>query len=135
MSHGMRGRPFDRLLLEQLPRQKVMLAVRSCPIINDALREDAVAAALRDLVETVDGGCDAPRHHAGRMLARFRERCVAEDLIIAKGQGNCDTLDELADKRIVFLRMVKCPRVSQALGQPGRTFVARCNQVAQRTGG
>jgi uncharacterized protein with ATP-grasp and redox domains len=119
---------FDRLLLEQLPRQKVTLAVRGRPIINDALREDAVAAGLMDLVKTIDNGCDAPGTILDECLPLFREHFAAADLIIAKGQGNYETLDEFADKRIFFLLMVKCLRVSIALGQPEGTFVVYCNQ-------
>lgn len=118
---------FDRLLLEQLPRQKVTLAVRGRPIINDALREDAVAAGLADVVPLIDNGCDAPGTILEECSAVFREHFAAADLIIAKGQGNYETLDERTDKRIFFLLMVKCPRVSQALGQPEGTFVVHCN--------
>ena len=114
---------FDRLLLERLPRQKVTLAVRGRPIINDALREDAVAAGLEGLVEIIDNGCDAPGTILDDCSPAFRECFGATDLVIAKGQGNYETLDDVADKRIFFLLMVKCPRVSEALGQPEGTFV------------
>ncbi|HEX2970756.1 MAG TPA: ARMT1-like domain-containing protein [Tepidisphaeraceae bacterium] len=118
---------FDRLLVEQLPRQKVTLAVRGRPIINDALREDAAAAGLGDLVEVIDNGCDAPGTILDECSPIFREHFAAADLIIAKGQGNYETLDELTSKRIFFLLMVKCPRISQSLGQPEGTFVVHGN--------
>lgn len=119
---------FDRLLLEQLPRQKVTLVVRGRPIINDALREDAAAAGLVDLVPIIDNGSDAPGTILSECSAAFCEHFAAADMVIAKGQGNYETLDELTDKRIFFLLMVKCPRVSQALGQPEGTFVVHCNR-------
>ena len=42
---------FDRLLVEQLPLEKVTVAVRGKPIINDATMEDAEFAGLTELVE------------------------------------------------------------------------------------
>ncbi len=117
---------FDRLLIEQLPRQKVTLAVRGRPIINDALREDAVVAGLPGRVEIIDNGSDAPGTILEQCSPVFREHFAAADLIIAKGQGNYETLDEVDGKRIFFLLMVKCPRVSQALGHPQGTFVVHC---------
>jgi len=38
---------FDRLLIERMPRDRVTVAVRGLPVINDATLEDAKAAGLR----------------------------------------------------------------------------------------
>ena len=48
--------PFDRLLIERLPRHKVTVAVRGAPVINDATMEDAAAVGLTDLVRVIDNG-------------------------------------------------------------------------------
>jgi uncharacterized protein with ATP-grasp and redox domains len=41
---------FDRLLIENLPHEKITFVVKGGPIINDALKEDADFAGLTDLV-------------------------------------------------------------------------------------
>ena len=51
---------FDRLLIEQLTGARVTLAVRGMPVINDATREDALAAGLEEIAEIIDNGSDAP---------------------------------------------------------------------------
>jgi len=114
---------FDRLLIEQLPTERVTVAVRGGPILNDATMIDAETVGLCDLVEVIDNGSDA----SGTILAdcseSFRERFTTADLIIAKGQGNFETLsDEAAN--IYFLFKAKCPVIADHVGLPVGTHVA-----------
>jgi len=51
---------FDRLLIEQLPWEKVTVVVKGSPVINDATIEDAEFAGLTEMVEVIDNGSDAP---------------------------------------------------------------------------
>ncbi|MBN1973313.1 MAG: DUF89 family protein [Sedimentisphaerales bacterium] len=106
---------FDRLLIEQLPLEKVTVAVRGKPIINDATKEDAEFAGLTDLVEVIDNGSDAPGTILESCSEEFKQRFNEADLIIAKGQGNYETLSE-TDKNIFFILKAKCPVIAQELG-------------------
>jgi hypothetical protein len=113
---------FDRLLVEQLPLDRVTLVVRGAPVLNDATREDARAAGLEPLVEVIDNGSDAPGTLLSDCSAAFLRRYAAADLILAKGQGNFESLsDERRD--IFFLFRVKCPVVAERAGQPVGTQV------------
>ncbi len=118
---------FDRLLIENLPREKITVAVKGSPIINDALLADAEAVGLCEMVEVIDNGSDAP----GTMLATcsedFRKRFRSADLIIAKGQANYETLSDVeVDAEIFFLLLVKCPVIAQDAGwKVGDLVVAR----------
>ena len=52
---------FDKLLIEQLPRAaKLTYAVRSEPIINDVLLEDAHEAGIKKFAEIVESGSRLP---------------------------------------------------------------------------
>jgi uncharacterized protein with ATP-grasp and redox domains len=106
---------FDRLLIEQLPRQKVTYVVRGSPVINDATMADALVTGMTDLVEVIDNGSDAPGTILETCSPAFRRRFQAADLVIAKGQGNYETLSE-ADKRIFYLLKVKCPVIARDIG-------------------
>lgn len=108
---------FDRLLIEQLPTERVVLAVRGGPVLNDATREDAEAAGLCDLVEVIDNGSDAPGTILDTCSESFRRRFAEADLILAKGQGNFETLSE-EDANIRFLFKVKCPVIAAHAGLP-----------------
>ncbi len=106
---------FDRLLIEQLPLAKLTLAVRGSPVINDACGEDAEAAGLTDMVEVIDNGSDAPGTILQSCSEGFRLRFARADLIIAKGQGNYETLSD-ANKDIFFLLKAKCPVIADHIG-------------------
>ncbi len=106
---------FDRLLIEQLPYEKVTVVVKGSPVINDATMEDAETAGLTELVEVIDNGSDAPGTILETCSQTFRERFEDADLIIAKGQGNYETLSD-ADKNIFFILKAKCPVIAGNLG-------------------
>ncbi|MCK4412282.1 MAG: DUF89 family protein [Candidatus Eisenbacteria sp.] len=106
---------FDRLLIGELPRERVTLVVRGSPVINDATREDAQIAGLDALVPVIDNGSDAPGTILGTCSPAFRDRFAQSDLVIAKGQGNYETLSG-QDAPIVFLFKAKCPVIAQDVG-------------------
>ena len=106
---------FDALLAEQLPAGRVTFAVRGAPVLNDATLADAEVAGLGRFGEVVSNGSDAPGTLLSDCTPDFRARFAAADLIIAKGQGNYESLsDEPAD--IFFLFTVKCPVVAALTG-------------------
>ena len=108
---------FDRLLIEQMPTEKTTLAVRGAPILNDVLRADAEMVGLTDLVEVIDNGTDAPGTILELCSSDFRRRFETADLIISKGQGNFETLNE-SDRDIFFLLRPKCTVLARHLDMP-----------------
>jgi uncharacterized protein with ATP-grasp and redox domains len=120
---------FDRLLIEALPMDKVTVAVRGSPILNDALCKDAILAGITELVPVIDNGSAAPGTVLSDCSAEFRAHFKRADLIIAKGQGNYETLSE-ARAPIFFLFTVKCPLVAAQIGEPTGTLIAKRTSVA-----
>lgn len=108
---------FDRLLLEQLPQGKVTAVVRGRPIINDVTMADAHTAGLTNIVRVIDNGSGAPGTIIDDCSDEFQKEFEKADLIIAKGQGNFETLN-MIKKNIFFLLKVKCPVVAQNIGLP-----------------
>ncbi len=121
---------FDRLLIELLPRHKVTVAVKGAPVINDATLEDAEAAGLPQLVQVIDNGSDAPGTILGDCSEAFRRRFAEADLIIAKGQGNYETLRE-SPGRIYFMLRVKCPVIARDIGCPMGRMVLHSSKGSQ----
>jgi len=113
---------FDRLLIEQLPTDRVTVAVRGGAVVNDATRADAAVAGLCDLVEVIDNGSDAPGTILSDCSREFRKRFESADLVIAKGQGNYESLSG-EDADIFFLFKVKCSVISAHVGLPVGTHV------------
>jgi hypothetical protein len=108
---------FDRLLIEQLPRGKVTLAVRGGPVINDATLDDARQAGLMKVCRVIDNGSDAPGTILGDCSPGFRREFSRAGLVISKGQGNYETLSRSA-RDIIFLFQAKCPVVAEKVGRP-----------------
>jgi uncharacterized protein with ATP-grasp and redox domains len=106
---------LDRLLVEQLPTGKVTFVVRGAPIINDATLEDAIVSGITEIVEVVDNGTDMPGTILESCSEPFRKLFEQADIIIAKGQGNYETLSNTS-KHIFFLLKAKCPVIAKDIG-------------------
>ncbi len=103
---------FDRLLIEQLPYDKVTYAVRGYPVINDVTMDDAVATGITKLVTVIDNGSDAPGTILDECSDKFKRVFHDADMIISKGQGNYESLSD-SNKNIFFIFKVKCRVVAE----------------------
>jgi uncharacterized protein with ATP-grasp and redox domains len=108
---------FDRLLIEQLLAGHVTVAVRGGPVLNDATLADAQAVGLDQIAEVIDNGSDAPGTILDDCSQAFQDSFKRADIIIAKGQGNFETLREVS-ANIFFLLKIKCSVVSAQTGLP-----------------
>lgn len=110
---------FDRLLAEELaaayPHLEITFCVRGRPAMNDALREDAAAVGIPFPV--IDNGSRI----AGTDLTDIGEEAKAAlaqaDVILAKGQGNAETLLGCG-YNIYYAFLVKCSRFVEEFGVP-----------------
>lgn len=105
---------FDRLLIEELPKP-VIYVVREKPVINDAVREDAIAARIDEKAEIMSSGTDAPGTILNLCSEEFLKVYRSADLVISKGQGNYEGLSE-EDKPIFFLLKAKCQVIARDIG-------------------
>ena len=115
---------FDRVLIETLPTEKVTVVVKGRPVINDATIDDARAAGLIGRVAVIDNGSDAPGTLLDTCSDALRKRFDDADLVIAKGQGNYETLSD-SEREILFLLMAKCPVIARDLGCEQGTLILR----------
>jgi uncharacterized protein with ATP-grasp and redox domains len=106
---------FDKVLLETIKEvmdTEIVFAVRGEPALNDVTMKEAKQVGLDDLVRLVDNGQKEPV--PGTMLANcsdeFRGLFHQADLVVSKGGGNFDTLDEEKDHtaNITFMLLAKC---------------------------
>jgi len=112
---------FDKFLMRIIKEKypvKIFAAVKSKPVLNDATLEDAEQIGLEEIAEVITTGND----HIGINLDESSEefiRCLQEsDLIIAKGQGNYESITEikhLLSKPIVYVLRAKCALVAESL--------------------
>jgi len=117
---------FDHLLIEQMPIDKITVAVKGSPIINDATMEDANVTGLSRIVEVIDNGSDAPGTVLDDCSQSFRDSFEDADLVIAKGQVNYETLSNV-DKNIFFILKAKCHVIAGDLGCEVGEMILRNN--------
>ncbi len=106
---------FDRLLIDRY-RDKITVGVRGGPILNDVTRRELEPSGIRG-VRVVDTGDDAPGVSLRRSSPEFVRALTSAELVVAKGQGNYESLDRY-ERPIFFLLRVKCPVVARVLNEP-----------------
>jgi hypothetical protein len=111
---------FIKVITEKYP-VKVVAAVKEAPILNDATMEDALQVNLGEAAEVITTGSD----HIGLRLEEASEEFLAHlreaDLIIAKGQGNYESMsgtERRIRKPVAYILRAKCGVVADALGVP-----------------
>ncbi|VAW34867.1 DUF89 protein CxxC subfamily [hydrothermal vent metagenome] len=109
---------FDGLLIEQLQARgcKVTLAVRGDIILNDVTLRDVKECGLDRLCPVITNGTGCPGTPLDSCSPEFRKRFAGADLIMSKGQGNFETLSEVAAP-IYFLLTVKCSLVARCIAE------------------
>lgn len=109
---------FDKLLLEALEKmnKNITYVVKSKPIINDALKDDADISGISKIAEVM--ACDEGQDKStpGVVLdyasESFHKKFKNADMVISKGQGNYEGLSD-CDRKVFFLLVAKCPLVAR----------------------
>jgi uncharacterized protein with ATP-grasp and redox domains len=109
---------FDRLLIEEIHRVKELetyFVAREKPVINDVTVDDAMAVGMDNVAKVISNGSDAPATILSQCTTEIQRLFRSADIIIAKGQGNYESLEgELGN--IFFMLRAKCPLVAELLG-------------------
>ncbi len=103
---------FDKLLINELPKEKITYVVKARPIVNDATMKDAIDVKITELVRVIDNGSDAQGTIFSLCSEEFKKEFEEADLIISKGQANYETLSEINNKKIIYLFKAKCGPVA-----------------------
>jgi len=109
---------FDKCFIETLkrfyPEIKIYVSVKSYPILNDATMKDARMIGLDSVCKIVTTGSNyigTPRRFVSKKFVELMDRV---NVVLAKGQGNFETL-EGSGKKFFFLLKAKCPVIARHL--------------------
>ncbi len=109
---------FDRVFIETLkkyyPNLDIYYVVRGFSAVNDILLEDAIQVGMDKFATIVENGDTS--------LGTVLDRCTDElntlyndvDLVIAKGQGNFESLSEKPRDNLFYLLLTKCKLIADA---------------------
>lgn len=103
-------------ILHQMKKQ-VYYAVKSGPILNDALYADALEANIDKSATIIETGSNDLGVNFKNASNIFKKIFDESDLIISKGQANFESLDEYKAgfEKIFFLLKVKCEKVADVI--------------------
>ena len=96
-----------KILKETYPDLDITVLVRGYPVINDATMEDAEEIGLTDLVKVIDNGSNVAGTWIPGINQTARELLENADIIIAKGQGNFETMNDCG-LNVYYLFLCKC---------------------------
>jgi damage-control phosphatase, subfamily I len=98
---------FIRMIQELYPDINISVVVRGEPIYNDATISDAEEIGLVNMVKVIGNGTNIPGTQLNKINEESKEIIDGADLIIAKGQGNFESLFG-CDKNIYYIFLCKC---------------------------
>jgi len=111
---------FDKLLIEKLNEHQIemTMALKEKPILNDACIPDAQEIELDKVCKLTSTGTDSIGIIYNESSSEFKHKFKEADLVIAKGLGNYEGLDELdlRDKPVFCLFHVKCRPIALNIG-------------------
>ncbi|HDI74652.1 MAG TPA: DUF89 family protein [Thermoprotei archaeon] len=119
---------FDLLLVKRLKdfAEKIVVAARDKPVQNDVTYEEALELGFGDVAEVVSTGSRIPGLYLKTCSRDFIELLEDADLVILKGQGNYQSIDEVKrvrSKPTYAILRAKCPPVARALGVRLNSFI------------
>ncbi len=106
-----------RLIRMQYPKMHITAMVRGGQVMNDATREDAEEVALETVAGIADSGCNIAGTSLSDISKEAAEIIDKADVLIAKGQGNFETLHQCG-KNIYYIFMCKCKMFVERFGLP-----------------
>jgi len=113
---------LDRLLIETMKEWRmenggrsdlvILFVVRSRPTLNDATLKEARMVGIDKIASVLENGIDGPLPGTitSRCSSEVRDLLQRADLILSKGGGNFDTLEEekYLGRNTTFLLLSKC---------------------------
>ena len=114
---------FDKLMIEEMPTDKITYVVKGGPIVNDATLKDAQSVGMTELVRVIDNGAAVQGTILKMCSKSFIDEFNEADLIISKGQANYETLSDIKNKEIFYLLRAKCHCIALDIGCNKGDFV------------
>lgn len=125
---------FDRIFAEEIARAYPNLAITFCvrggPTLNDATREDATLAGISFPV--IDNGNLVAGTQLSLLGDEAREAVEQADVLIAKGQGNVESLYGCG-LNLFYAFLIKCSRFQDFFGKKQMTPMLLSERAAGKT--
>ncbi len=112
---------LDKLLIQVMkrlnPEATVTVIVRGEDVINDATMEDALQVGLTQVAAVIGNGSNVGGTCLDEISQQSRDVIDAADVIVAKGQGNFETMSECG-RNVYYVFMCKCEMFARRFRVP-----------------
>lgn len=106
------------------PTLNIKVIVRGYPILNDATIDDMKTIGLDKLFDIISNGTNIPGTSLNQISPIALEAIDNADVIIAKGQGNFETLRG-CNRNIFYLFLCKCQLFTEKFNVPQFTPIIK----------
>ena len=117
---------LDKLFIEQLkkkfPQLEVTVMVRGGEVLNDATEEDAMYSGIDQVARIVSNGNTVAGTVYDMLSKEARTAIDSADVILAKGQGNYETLNGQG-RHIFYAFLCKCELFTGRFNVPRLTGI------------
>lgn len=124
---------FDKLFIRTIKDiftgLNVVFATRGAPTLNDITEEDAYGVGMDRYAGIINNGADIPGTVLEECSPEFLQVFRDADMVIAKGQGNFESLYDECDKEIYFIFLCKCNVFEARLGVRRHDIVLMANRA------
>ena len=114
--------------MQKFSAPEIVYIVRGRPILNDVTLEDAGAVGMTDVVRVTSSGGDGPGCELDRATPETIGLFETADLIISKGQGNYEALND-QPYPIYFLLKIKCAVIAGDIDAQRGDSVVKYNRA------
>ena len=115
---------LDKLFLTELrrrfPKLDISVMVRGSEVLNDATMEDAEYVGLTQTARVISSGSAAAGTIYSMLSAEARQALDSADVILAKGQGNYESLSHQG-RHIFYSFLCKCELFTERFSVPPLT--------------
>ena len=112
---------LDKLFISQIKREYpsavIEVILRGYPVLNDSTLEDAYQVGLDKVVKISGNGSDIAGTCLEKISKEAREKIESADVVIAKGQGNFETMRHCG-YNVYYLFMCKCKMFADRFNVP-----------------
>ncbi|MDO4323662.1 MAG: ARMT1-like domain-containing protein [Lachnospiraceae bacterium] len=112
---------LDKLLIQVIrklnPAVSVTAIVRGEAVVNDATMEDALQVGLTEIAGVIGNGSNVGGTCLDEISEQARAAIDTADVILAKGQGNFETMSECG-KNVYYIFMCKCDMFAKRFAVP-----------------
>jgi len=118
---------FDRILIEEIVKRgvEVTYVVKGGPILNDATIKDAEMAGINRVANVISTGTDCTGILFDECSKEFLNTFKNSNVVVSKGQGNYESLNDVRNKKKIFLLKIKCPIIAEKIGAKTGSIVLK----------